>query len=53
MAGGALFVSGQITRWNGERRFIGEAGHHARTAIGAVVMPFGVAIEVEARFLLR
>ncbi len=125
VAGGWLFVSGQITQWNGERRFIGkvgrefdlaagrqaarlsalnvlaqakkvldgdldriarvvqlkgyvnatpdftqlsemlngaselmievfgEAGHHARTAIGAVVMPFGVAIEVEARFLLR
>ena len=31
----------------------GGAGHHARTAIGAVVMLFGVAIEVEARFLLR
>ena len=31
----------------------GEAGHHARTAIGAAVMPFDVAIEVEARFLLR
>ena len=31
----------------------GEAGHHTRTAIGSVVMPFGVAIEVEARFLLR
>ncbi len=31
----------------------GEAGHHVRTAIGAVVMPFDVAIEVEARFLLR
>ena len=125
VADGWLFVSGQITQWNGERRFIGkvgrefgleagrqaarlsalnvlaqakaaldgdldriarvvkltgyvnatpdftqlsemvngaselmievfgEAGHHARTAIGAVVMPFGVAIEVEARFLLR
>ncbi len=125
VAGGWLFVSGQITQWNGERRFIGkvgrefgleagrqaarlsalnvlaqakkaldgdldriqrvvkltgyvnatpdftrlsevvngaselmievfgEAGHHARTAIGAVVMPFGVAIEVEAQFLLR
>ena len=120
-----LFVSGQVTQWNGERRFIGkvgrefdlaagrqaarlsalnvlaqaklaldgdldriqrvvkltgyvnatpdftrlsemvngaselmievfgEAGQHARTAIGAVVMPFGVAIEVEAQFLLR
>ena len=31
----------------------GEAGQHARTAIGATVMPFDVAIEVEARFLLR
>ena len=120
-----LFVSGQITQWNGEHRFIGKvgrefdlaagqqaarlsalnvlaqakkaldgdldriervvqlkgyvnatpdftqlsemvngaselmievfgaAGHHARTAIGAAVMPFDVAIEVEARFLLR
>jgi enamine deaminase RidA (YjgF/YER057c/UK114 family) len=31
----------------------GEAGRHARTAIGAAVMPFDVAIEVEARFLVR
>ncbi len=30
----------------------GEAGRHARTAIGAAVMPFDVAIEVEARFLI-
>jgi enamine deaminase RidA (YjgF/YER057c/UK114 family) len=120
-----LFVSGQITQWNGERRFIGkvgrefsleegrqaarlsalnvlaqakraldgdldriervvklkgyvnampdftelpqvvngaselmieifgEPGRHARTAIGVAVMPFDVAIEVEARFLIR
>ncbi len=125
IANGFLFVSGQITQWNGERRFIGkvgrefnleegqqaarlsalnvlaqakkaldgdldrierviklkgyvnavpdftdipqvvngaselmidifgEAGHHARTAIGAAVMPFDVAIEVEANFLVR
>ena len=125
IANGFLFVSGQITQWNGERKFLGkvgrefdlaqaqaaarlsalnvlaqarhaldgdldriervvklkgyinctpdfteisevvngaselmievfgEAGHHARTAIGAAVMPFDVAIEVEARFLLR
>ena len=124
IANSFLFVSGQITQWNGERRFIGkvgrefsleegrqaarlsalnvlaqakraldgdldriervvklkgyvnampdftelpqvvngaselmievfgEAGRHARTAIGAAVMPFDVAIEVEARFLI-
>ena len=28
----------------------GESGRHARTAIGAASMPFGVAIEVEATF---
>ena len=28
----------------------GEEGRHARTAIGVSSMPFGVAIEVEARF---
>jgi enamine deaminase RidA (YjgF/YER057c/UK114 family) len=125
IAGGFLFVSGQITQWNGERRFVGkvgrefdlaqgqeaarlsalnvlaqarkglggdldriarvvkltgyvnampdftdisavvngaselmvevfgEAGRHARTALGVAVMPFDVAIEVEAMFLLR
>lgn len=30
----------------------GEAGHHARTAIGAAVMPFDVAIEVEGTFVV-
>ena len=29
----------------------GDAGRHARTAIGAASMPMGVAIEVEAIFL--
>jgi enamine deaminase RidA (YjgF/YER057c/UK114 family) len=125
IANNFLFVSGQITQWNGERRFIGkvgrefsleegrqaarlsalnvlaqakraldgdldriervvklkgyvnampdftelpqvvngaselmieifgEPGRHARTAIGVAVMPFDVAIEVEARFLIR
>ncbi len=125
IAGGFLFVSGQVTQWNGERRFVGkvgrefdlaqgqqaarlsalnvlaqakkglggdldriarvvkltgyvnampdftdisavvngaselmvelfgDAGRHARTAIGAAVMPFDVAIEVEGMFLLR
>jgi enamine deaminase RidA (YjgF/YER057c/UK114 family) len=28
----------------------GEAGHHARTAVGVAVMPFDVAIEVEGIF---
>ncbi len=31
----------------------GEAGEHARTVAGVTVMPFGVAIEVEADFLIR
>lgn len=31
----------------------GEAGHHARTAIGAAVMPFDVAIEIEGIFLVK
>lgn len=31
----------------------GDAGRHARTAIGAASMPMGVAIEVEAIFLIR
>jgi enamine deaminase RidA (YjgF/YER057c/UK114 family) len=125
IANGFLFVSGQITQWNGERKFLGkvgrefdlaqaqaaarlsalnvlaqarhaldgdldriervvklkgyinctpdfteisevvngaselmievfgEAGRHARTAIGVASMPFGVAIEVEARFQVR
>ncbi|MEE8516886.1 MAG: RidA family protein [Alphaproteobacteria bacterium] len=30
----------------------GEAGRHARTAIGAAVMPFDVAIEVEGTFVV-
>jgi enamine deaminase RidA (YjgF/YER057c/UK114 family) len=125
IANGFLFVSGQITQWNGERRFVGkvgrefdlaqgqaaarlsalnvlaqakkgldgdldriervvqlkgyvncmpdftevsavvngaselmldvfgDAGRHSRTALGVAVMPFDVAIEVEAMFLLR
>lgn len=125
IANGFLFVSGQITQWNGERRFVGkvgrefdlaqgqaaarlsalnvlaqarkgldgdldridrvvqlkgyvncmpdftdvsavvngaselmldvfgEAGRHSRTALGVAVMPFDVAIEVEAMFLVR
>ena len=31
----------------------GAAGEHARTVAGVTVMPFGVAIEVEADFLIR
>ena len=31
----------------------GEAGEHARTVAGVTVMPFDVAIEVEADFLIR
>ena len=31
----------------------GEAGAHARTVAGVTVMPFGVAIEVEADFLIE
>ena len=31
----------------------GEAGYHTRTAMGNVVMPFDVALEVEAIFELR
>jgi enamine deaminase RidA (YjgF/YER057c/UK114 family) len=31
----------------------GEAGQHARTVAGVAVMPMGVAIEVEADFLIR
>ncbi len=31
----------------------GECGRHARTAVGAAVMPFGVALEIEAVFLVR
>lgn len=31
----------------------GEAGRHTRTAVGVAVMPFDVAIEVEAQFLVR
>jgi enamine deaminase RidA (YjgF/YER057c/UK114 family) len=125
IANGFLFVSGQVTQWNGERRFVGkvgrefdlkqgqeaarlsalnvlaqakkgldgdldriervvqlkgfvnampdftdisavvngaselmlevfgDAGRHSRTALGVAVMPFDVAIEVEAIFLVR
>jgi enamine deaminase RidA (YjgF/YER057c/UK114 family) len=125
IANGFLFVSGQVTQWNGERRFVGkvgrefdlkqgqeaarlsalnvlaqakkgldgdldrierviqlkgyvncmpdftdvsavvngaselmidvfgDAGRHSRTALGVAVMPFDVAIEVEAMFLVR
>jgi enamine deaminase RidA (YjgF/YER057c/UK114 family) len=31
----------------------GDAGRHARTAVGVAVMPFDVAIEVEAIFAVR
>ena len=31
----------------------GDAGRHARTAVGVAVMPFDVAIEVEGIFLVR
>ncbi|MGE0737419.1 MAG: RidA family protein [Alphaproteobacteria bacterium] len=31
----------------------GQAGRHARTAVGASVMPFGVAVEIEATFYVR
>ncbi len=31
----------------------GEAGQHSRTAVGVAVMPFDVAIEVEAIFLVK
>ena len=31
----------------------GEAGAHARTAIGVAMMPYGAALEVEAQFLVR
>ncbi len=31
----------------------GPAGAHARTAVGVAMMPYNVAIEVEAQFLLR
>lgn len=31
----------------------GRDGHHARTVAGVSVMPFGVAIEVEAEFLIH
>ena len=31
----------------------GEAGQHARTAVGVAVMPFDVAIEVEGIFIVR
>jgi enamine deaminase RidA (YjgF/YER057c/UK114 family) len=125
IANGFLFVSGQVTQWNGERRFVGkvgrefdlkqgqeaarlsalnvlaqakkgldgdldrierviqlkgyvncmpnftdvsavvngaselmidvfgDAGRHSRTALGVAVMPFDVAIEVEAMFLVK
>jgi enamine deaminase RidA (YjgF/YER057c/UK114 family) len=125
IANGFLFVSGQVTQWNGELRFVGkigrefdlaqgqeaarlsalnvlahakkalggdldrvdrvvqlkgyvncmpdftavsavvngaselmtdvfgDAGRHSRTALGVAVMPFDVAIEVEAMFLVK
>jgi len=31
----------------------GEAGEHARTVAGVTVMPFNVAIEIEADFLIE
>jgi enamine deaminase RidA (YjgF/YER057c/UK114 family) len=31
----------------------GEAGRHARSAVGAASLPLGVAVEVEAVFALR
>jgi enamine deaminase RidA (YjgF/YER057c/UK114 family) len=31
----------------------GDAGRHARTAVGVAVMPFDVAIEVEGTFIVR
>ena len=31
----------------------GEAGAHARTAIGVAMMPYGAALEVEAQVLIR
>lgn len=31
----------------------GEAGAHARTAVGVAMMPYGAALEIEAQFLLR
>jgi enamine deaminase RidA (YjgF/YER057c/UK114 family) len=31
----------------------GEAGQHARTVAGVTVMPLGVAVEIEADFLIR
>lgn len=31
----------------------GEAGKHARTAVGVASMPFGVAVEIEAMLLVR
>jgi enamine deaminase RidA (YjgF/YER057c/UK114 family) len=32
---------------------LGERGRHARTAVGATVMPFGVAVEIEAVFFVN
>jgi enamine deaminase RidA (YjgF/YER057c/UK114 family) len=34
IAGGFLFVSGQITQWNGERRFVGKVGREFDLAQG-------------------
>lgn len=31
----------------------GDAGAHTRTAVGVMMMPYNVAIEIEAQFLLR
>lgn len=32
---------------------LGEAGHHARSAVSAASLPFGVAVEIEAIFEIR
>ena len=60
--GNLIFLTGQLSQWNGERRFIGngasdlfveifgEAGRHTRMAIGVSALPYDVAVEVEAVF---
>jgi len=32
---------------------LGDRGRHARTAVGVTSLPFGVAVEVSAQFVLR
>lgn len=32
---------------------LGEAGHHARSAVGVSALPFGVAVEIEGIFQIR